>query len=129
MSALLSNIAAAFITLPLLGYIIIFIITKQALKHHRRAVHTAIDGSAPLFVISVYYLILVIWEESLLWLILVILILMGAAVTIAHWKVRGEIVFPRIFRAFWRLTFLVFFFAYSLLLIVGLLESIGTALW
>lgn len=129
MSALLSNIAAAFITLPLLGYITIFVITKQAFKQHRRAVKMAIDGSALLFVISVYYLILVIWDKSLLWLILVMLILIGAAVSVAHWKVRGEIDFPKIFRAFWRLTFLVFSFAYLSLLIVGLLKSIGMALW
>lgn len=128
MSALLSNIAAAFITLPLLGYIIIFVITKQASKQHRRAVKMAIDGSALLFVISVHYLIVVIWGKSLIWLILALLILIGAAVTVAHWKFRGEISFPKVFRAFWRLTFLVFSFAYLSLLLVGLLKSIGMAL-
>ena len=41
MAALLSTVAAAFIALPLLGYIVVFVIVKLATKKHCRAVLTA----------------------------------------------------------------------------------------
>lgn len=127
MSEIFSNIAAAFITIPILGYIIIFIISKQVTKKHRRAVQIALDGSTLLFIISVHYLVITIWEKSFLWLILVLILLIAVMVVFVHWKVKEEIDYHRVFRGFWRFNFLIFFSAYTILLIIGIIQSISNA--
>ncbi|WP_019152894.1 DUF3397 domain-containing protein [Robertmurraya massiliosenegalensis] len=128
MSNVFSNVAAAFITIPVLGYIIIFVICKQATKQHRRAVQMALDGSTVLFMISVHYLILTIWNKSFLWLILILILLIGVLVVFLHWKVKQEIDYSKVFRGFWRFNFLVFFSAYTVLLVIGIVRSISNAI-
>ncbi|GIN61421.1 hypothetical protein J27TS8_14140 [Robertmurraya siralis] len=127
MSNVFSNVAAALITIPILGYIIIFVICKQATKQHRRAVQMALDGSTLLFIISVHYMIMTIWNKSLLWLILILILLIGAAVVLLHWKIKQEIDYHKVFKGFWRFNFLVFFSAYIILLIIGIVRSISHA--
>lgn len=127
MSAFFSNLAAAFVTLPLLGYILIFVISKQITKKHRRAVHIALDGSTLLFIISVHYLIMTIWKISLLWVILLIIISVGVIVVLLHWKVKEEIDYQKVFRGFWRFNFLIFFSAYMVLIIIGIIQSVTAA--
>lgn len=124
MSAFFSNFAAALVTLPILGYILIFVISKQITKKHRRAVHIALDGSTLLFIISVHYLIVTIWNISLLWVILLIIMLIGVIVALLHWKFKQEIDYQKVFRGFWRFNFLVFFSAYTVLLIIGIIQSV-----
>lgn len=127
MSEIFSNVAAAFITIPILGYIIIFIVSKQVTKQHRRSVQIALDGSTLFFIISVHYLIMTIWDKSFLWLILILILLIGVAVVFLHWKVKEEIDYHKVFRGFWRFNFLVFFSAYTILLIIGIIQSVSSA--
>lgn len=127
MSVFFSNIAAAFVTVPILGYILIFVVSKQITKKHRRAVQIAIDGSALLFIISVHYLIITIWEKSLLWVILLLIMFVGIGVVFINWKVKEEIDYTRVFRGFLRFNFLIFFSLYSVLLIIGIVRSITNA--
>lgn len=128
MAALLSTVAAAFIALPLLGYIVVFVIVKLAVKKHRRAVLTAVDASAPLFLVSVYFLISVIWNIPHWSIVLILILLSAAAAFLARLKARPKDKFPDIIRFFWRFLFLIFFFSYVLLLLIGLINSIITAL-
>ncbi|MDF1506690.1 DUF3397 domain-containing protein [Robertmurraya sp. DFI.2.37] len=127
MSNVFSNVVAALVTIPILGYIIIFVICKQVTKQHRRAVQMALDGSTLLFIISVHYLIMNIWNKSFLWLILILILLIGVAVVLLHWKIKQEIDYQKVFRGFWRFNFLVFFSAYMILLIIGIVRSISHA--
>lgn len=128
MSALLSNLAAAFVAIPLLGYVVVFVITKLATKQHRRAVKTASDLSAPLFIMSVYYLISVIWKTPFVWTVFILLLLLGAARAFARWIVHGKSrFFSKFIRVYWRSTFLLFFFVYFLLMLIGLVRSVWVA--
>ncbi|WP_449619290.1 DUF3397 domain-containing protein [Robertmurraya sp. Marseille-Q9965] len=127
MSEIFSNIAAIFVTIPILGYILIFVISKQITKHHRRSVRYALDGSTVLFIISVHFLIMTIWEKSFLWLIILLMLVIGVAVAFLHWKVKQEIDYNRVFRGFWRFNFLMFFSAYVILIIIGIVQSVSNA--
>lgn len=119
---ILSSIITAFIAVPLLGFIIIFAISKVMTHNPRKAVHHALDFSTILFIVSVHFLIVTIWGKSLLWLIILAMILFAMVFSIIHWKVKGEIVFSSLFKGFWRFNFLFFFFAYCLLTFFGLLD-------
>lgn len=128
MPAFVSYFLATFITIPILGYILIFVICKQVTKKHRRAVQMAIDGSTLLFIISVHFLIVTIWEKSFLWVILLLILSVGVMVVLLHWKLKEEIDYPKVFRGFWRMNFLLFFSAYMVLIIIGLVQSISNAI-
>ncbi|TKC18563.1 DUF3397 domain-containing protein [Robertmurraya kyonggiensis] len=127
MSEIFSNIAAIFVTIPILGYVLIFVISKQITKHHRRSVRYALDGSTVLFIISVHFLIMTIWEKSFLWLIILLILLIGVAIVFLHWKIKQEIDYNRVFRGFWRFNFLMFFSAYIILIIIGIVQGVSNA--
>jgi len=121
----LSVAAATLITLPLVGYLLIFILNKQITKNHKRSVQRAIDFSTLLLIISNHFLIVVIWGESFLWLIFLILIVLALIFVLYHWKVRQEIEYSRVFKGYWRMNFLLFFFSYLVLIIFGIVQRVS----
>ena len=94
-----SSLAAIFITLPFIGYVIFFISAKQFTRNHKRSVQFAMDMSTLFFVLSVHYLIVTIW-------------------------VKGEIIFQKVLKGFWRVNFAFFFCAYLLLFSIGFITRI-----
>lgn len=124
MFALLTWIATVFITLPILTFIVIFIVSKSITKNGQRSARHAVDGSTIFFIIAVYFLNQTIWGQSFLWIILLVMIFIAMIVSIVHWKVREEVDFLRIARGTWRLQFLLFSFSYLVLIIVGIVRSI-----
>lgn len=124
MTEVISSIIATFVTIPLFGYIIVFVISKLLTKNHRKSVKIAIDITTLLLVISDYYFIKAIWGVSLFWLILLIMVMIAIAFVVAHWKINHEIHFLKVFKGLWRFNFLFFGFIYILLLIYGLILRI-----
>ncbi|MBY0120803.1 DUF3397 domain-containing protein [Bacillus sp. S/N-304-OC-R1] len=125
MVSFFSSIIAAFVTIPLLGYLLVFILCKQITKKHKKSVRIALDVSTLLFIISVHYLILAIWEQSFLWVIFLLLLVLAIIFVLLHWKVKHEINIPLVFKGFWRFNFLLFFTAYIVLTVIGLIQSIS----
>ena len=66
MELVLSGLVATLVTLPILSYMIIFIMAKKWTKNHRRSVQIAMDLSTIFFIVSVHYLILAIWDKHLI---------------------------------------------------------------
>ena len=125
MSAVISSIIATFVTIPFLGYIIVFVISKLVTKKHRKSVQLAIDVTTLLFVIAIHYFILAIWGQSLLWLILLLLIFIAIIFVLMHWKINHDIILVKVFKGYWRLNFLVFGFIYFILLLYGLILRVN----
>ncbi|PLT34308.1 DUF3397 domain-containing protein [Bacillus sp. V5-8f] len=123
-----SSLAATFVTLPVIAYIILFILIKQMTRNHRRAVHLAMDISSILFIFAVHYLILAIWERSLFWLLLLIMIGLAFVVVIVHYKLKEEIDIQKVFRGIWRINFAFFLCAYFLLILFGVVYRISNVL-
>lgn len=119
---MLSSIISVFFTVPLLGFIIVFLLSKLITKNSRRSVHKALDYSTILFIISVHFLIVTILGKSLFWLIILIMILFAMVFVVIHWKAKGEIIFNKVFKGFWRFNFLFFFLAYITLTVFGLIH-------
>jgi hypothetical protein len=128
MLTVVSSFIATFITVPILVYILIFVISKLLTKNHRRAVQFALDYSTVFFILSVHFLVLAIWGKSFLWAIFIFIITCAIIFVIINWKLKGEIVFSRCFKGFWRFSFLVFFIAYLVLTIYGLIQRITSHL-
>jgi hypothetical protein len=124
MTVVFSWLVATFITIPILGYIVFFVISKQITKNHRKAVQASIDLSTILFICSVHYLIKAIWGLSLIWVIILTMLIMAIIVVLVHYKVKEEIVLDKIFKGFWRVNFLLFFCAYLLLVLYGMIVRV-----
>lgn len=124
MPGFFSALVAALITVPIIGYLAVFIITKQITGNHRRSVNLAIDFSTFLLVLSVHFLILTIWGKSFFWLILIILFGLAAIFVWIHWQYKEEIVLPKVFKGFWRFNFLLFSSAYIILVLFGLYKRL-----
>jgi hypothetical protein len=124
MPGIVSAFVAILITVPMIGYLAVFIISKQITGNHRRSVNLAIDFSTFLLVLSVHFLIVTIWGKSFLWLILVVLFGLAAVFVWIHWKYKEEIIMPKVFKGFWRFNFLLFFSAYIILVLFGLFQRL-----
>jgi hypothetical protein len=122
----ISSIITIFLTVPLLGFITIFIINKLITKNARKSFHKALDYSTILFIMAVHFLVITIWGKSLFWLILLVLIIIAMVFVLIHWKIKGEIILPKVFKGFWRFNFLIFFIAYVSLTLFGILHSAVT---
>ena len=115
MSEIFSSIIATFVTIPLLGYIIVFVISKWSRKNITSLFELLLDFTTFFLVISVHYFIKAIWGISLFWVILIVMILVAILFVIIHWKTKHEIHFVKVFKGFWRFNFLLFSFAYILI--------------
>lgn len=124
----ISSFFATLITIPLLVYILIFVIVKKLTKNHRKAVHLALDLSTIFFILSVHFLVLTIWERSYFSYIFIFMLICAIIFVIINWKVKGEIVITLFFKGFWRFNFLIFFMAYIGLTIYGVVQRVNSYL-
>jgi hypothetical protein len=122
LNSIISAIITIFFTVPLLGFIIIYFLYKIISKNTRKSFHKALDYSTILFIIAVHFLTVTIWGESFFWLILLVIILVAMFFVVIHWIKKGEIVFNKVFKGFWRFNFLFFFLAYISLTVFGLVH-------
>ncbi|GIN83808.1 hypothetical protein J6TS2_01940 [Heyndrickxia sporothermodurans] len=127
MGTFLSWVIAILITVPLVGYLLSFIIVKQVTKNHRKAVAISIDITTFILIVSVHFMIKAIWNHSFLWLIFLIMLLLALSFVIIYRFLRNEIEYVRIFRGYWRLNFILFFIMYFVLLIFGLTSRVMEA--
>jgi hypothetical protein len=125
MSSILSFLVATLVTIPFIGYIMFFVISKQITKNHRRSVLIALDWSTLLLIASVHYLIVTIWEQSYLWLIFLIMLFIAVVYVLFYYQKKQEIIFLAIFKGYWRLNFLLFSTAYLVLVIYGLIQRVS----
>ncbi|MEK4278535.1 MULTISPECIES: DUF3397 domain-containing protein [unclassified Cytobacillus] len=124
-----SSLIATLVTIPLLGYLAVFIISKQITKKHKRSVHIALDVSTFLFILSVHYLIIVIWDKSYLWMIFLCLLITAVVFIIIHWRIKQEINMRILFKGFWRFNFLLYFTAYIILILVGVVQRVTSVVF
>ena len=123
MNSFISSIITIFLTVPLLGFFIIYVLNKLITKNTRKSFHKALDYSTILFIVAVHFLLITIWGRSFFGLILLLLLVIAMIFVVIHWKIKGEIIFTKVFKGFWRFNFLIFFLAYISLTVFGILRS------
>ncbi len=129
MNTVFSSLIATLVTIPLLGYLAVFIISKQITKKHKRSVHIALDVSTLFFILAVHYLIIVIWDKSYLWMIVLSLLITAVTFIIMHWRIKQEINLRVLFKGFWRFNFLLYFTAYIVLMLIGLVQRVTSVVF
>jgi hypothetical protein len=125
MAAFLSSIMATFVTLPMIAFLIFYVFARILMKNGKKAFLLTVDLSTFFFILSVYYLILVIWEKSFMSYIFMILIIICMIFLLLHWKFKQEIDIRKVMKGFWRFNFLFFSFCYICLVIFGLFKRLS----
>ena len=123
MASLLSTIISVFILLPALLFIVVFSILLLLRKRRQTAFQLAADISTIFFILSVYFLAIIIWDRLLFFPIIVFMILCFMLFSWIYWKEKSRFDFIKIFRGFWRLMFLIFFLLYVCLMMYGIITS------
>ncbi|WP_166786817.1 DUF3397 domain-containing protein [Jeotgalibacillus salarius] len=115
--------AAIFISVllyaPYLIYLIVFIAIKKLSSRHRLAVSSGINITTPFLIGSVYFLILFIWDISMLWMISLIIASIGIMAAFYIRSKKDDFTFGHILKSTWRLSFLIFFMIHFTLVIAG----------
>ncbi len=124
MSGFLAGTLATIVTVPIFAMFAIYFITRFVTGSNKKSFHVAVDASTVFFIIAVHFLIIIIWEKSLLGVILTMLLAIATVMVLAQYKIREEIRFGKVFKGFWRLNFLLFFLAYFLLAAFGVIKRI-----
>ncbi|MFD0825232.1 DUF3397 domain-containing protein [Neobacillus sp. M.A.Huq-85] len=122
MITFISTVLSVLFVLPPLGFVAAYIIFRMITKSKRKSVHKALDFTTLLFIIAVHFLIVTIWGKSLFWLIIIVLILIAMTFVVVHWKIKGEILFGKVLKGFWRCNFILFFLVYMALTFYGLIH-------
>lgn len=123
MASLLSTIISVFILLPALLFIVVLSILLLLRKRRQTAFQLAADISTIFFILSVYFLAIIIWDRSLFFPLIVFMILCFMLFSWIYWKEKSRFDFIKIFRGFWRLMFLIFFLLYVCLMVYGIITS------
>ncbi|MFN7250949.1 MAG: DUF3397 domain-containing protein [Anaerobacillus sp.] len=124
MSDAIAWVVATFVTLPIFAFYLIYLVSVKTTKNKRKSIKLAVDTSAILFIIAVYFISYEIWSQSLLWLIITLIIVVAMIFTIIHWKVSEDIQLDKLLKGFWRFNFLLFVFMYLILSFYGLVIRI-----
>src|SRR4051812_24955038 len=124
MDSLLAGFIAACVIMPVLVYMTVYTISRQRLKNNKKAVRLSADVTTIFLIMAVHFAAIALFENSYLWIILIILILIAITVLFMHYKVREEVDLKRVFTGFWRASFLLFSAGYFVLAVIGIAERI-----
>jgi cell division protein FtsW (lipid II flippase) len=128
MITLFSAFIATVITIPFIGFVLIYTVTYKVTEEKKRAVKLAADGTTLLFMLSVYFISFEIWQRSLLWLLLIVVLVIAIAVSFLHRKLYDDIELKKLIKGIWRINFILFFLVYIALFTYGLTVKIISAI-
>ncbi len=124
MTNVVAWLIATIVTLPLLGWYLIYIISVKMNKNKSKSIRLASDWSMILFMAAVYFIIYELWGRSFLWIILAIFFFIALLFTWMHWKVSDDIHVRKLFKGIWRFNFILFLLVYLILSSYGLISRI-----
>lgn len=124
MTNVVAALLATIITLPLLGWYLIYIVTVKITKNKPNSIRLASDGSTIFFMAAVYFILYELWGRSFLWVIFALFFFIAFCFTIAHWRVSGDIHTRKLMKGIWRLNFMIFFVSYLILSTYGLISRV-----
>jgi hypothetical protein len=124
MTSLFSWVIATIITVPLLGFILLFTLFRIVFEKKRKAFQYSVDISTFLLMFSVYYLGQVIFNVSFFSYIFIFILFIAIIFVFFQWKVNEEIHVRKIMKGVWRCNFLFFLLFHIGLTIYGITKRI-----
>jgi len=123
---ILAGVTATIVTVPVIVSVIIYFICQIIIKNSRTSLFLTADLTTLFFIMAVHYILLVIFGKSVLWLIAIILFFTFFLSAFIHWKANHELQMAKIFKGFWRFSFLFFAASYLILIVAGMIYRVFT---
>lgn len=124
MGNVIADIFATVVTIPVLGWFVIYFITLILTGNQKRAVLLSSDITTFLFILSVYFIIHEIWQVYPGWLIVTVLAIIACFFAFLRWNLKNDLALPKIVKAMWRFSFFMFGAAYFVLFFYGLVTRL-----
>ncbi|WP_027408235.1 DUF3397 domain-containing protein [Anoxybacteroides tepidamans] len=125
MGNLIAHVTAAFVTMPLFAFFVIYLLARKLTNKKKKSFYAAVNISTLFFMIAVHFLIVAIWGKSYLSAIIIFLLVVNMLFAVGYWRRKGDLHIAAVFRLFWRFSFLLFFFAYFGLLSYGIFVRVS----
>ncbi|GAA0364539.1 DUF3397 family protein [Bacillus horti] len=103
-----AQLVATLALFPLLSFILVYILLFLSTRSKEKALQWAISISTILIIISISITIKQLWGVSLQWLLFVIILLIGSALTYLQFTLHGQINYYKLTKGIIRLSFLLF---------------------
>jgi|SRR5699024_469935 len=117
-------ITAVFITIPILATWIVYKLSLKIVNHPLKAFHKSITWTTFLYIIVVIFLMKIEFNIQITGYVIGLLLILLTILIYLQWKHTEEILFKKAFRLLWRFSFLLFFFLYCVLVIIGIIRQI-----
>ncbi|MFC4735502.1 DUF3397 family protein [Bacillus daqingensis] len=112
--------AATAVTVPPLVFVFLFITVNKLIGKPGRSLRLSADMTALLFMISVYFMIELLWGVGTGWFMLIGFLTVASLLTILQWYVIEEVRMWKVLKQTWRFHFLVYACMYTVLAFTGL---------
>ncbi|WP_444684127.1 DUF3397 family protein [Alkalicoccus luteus] len=112
--------AATAVTVPPLVFVFLFITVNKLIGKPGRSLRLSADMTALLFMISVYFMIELLWGVGTGWFMLIGFLTVASLLTILQWYVIEEVRMWKVLKQTWRFHFLVYACMYTVLAFAGL---------
>lgn len=119
---------ASLTLFPLLSFVLIYIVVLFSFKSKDKALQWAINVTTFLILVSITMTIKQLWNVSLLWLFIVLILLIGAGLTYLQYSLHGQVLYPKLLKGIIRLTFLIFVPVHIFLYIWVVIRSVFVAI-
>lgn len=128
MSVIWGIVVHIYAALSLFPFVLLFLVWGVAylvMKEKKKSLHLAMDCTTVFLIGAVSAMLDTVFPATFggIWMILLFFVLLAGVLGNAQNRIRGKIDTGKLFRAVWRIGFVVLSFGYFLLLLIGIGKS------
>ncbi len=120
------HIISFFITVPMVASFIVYVISMIRLRNLWKAIHMMVDWTTLFYILAVMIMLLVLFERHFFGYILIFLLTTLSVIIFNQWKKERDIQLKKAVKLLWRISFLLFFFLYGCLTVLGIIKYMLT---
>lgn len=121
-----THIISFFITVPMVASFIVYVISKVRLRNLWKAIHMMVDWTTLFYILAVMIMLFVLFERHFFGDILIFLLMALSVIIFNQWKKKRDIQLKKAVKLLWRISFLLFFFLYGCLTVLGIIKYMLT---
>lgn len=121
-----THIISFFITVPMVASFIVYVISMGRLGNPWKAIHMMVDWTTLFYILAVMIMLLVLFERHFFGYILIFLLTTLSVIIFNQWKKERDIQLKKAVKLLWRISFLLFFFLYGCLTVLGIIKYMLT---
>lgn len=119
------HILSFFITIPIIASFLVYIGSMIHKRNKLKAIHRVVNWTTLFYIIAVTIMLAVIFERSFVGFVMIFLLILLSVIIFIQWKAKRDVQFVKAAKLLWRISFLLFFFLYGCLIVLGIIKQIA----